>query len=97
MSEFFARPWWGRIWVCQDLAVASAPKFQCGDIMLELDIIENFMKFFTENIYKLYAVTRAYGEIYFSAVGAIYHNIMKVDNLLLIRSYVQEYRSRGKP
>jgi hypothetical protein len=34
IAEIFSKPWWGRVWIIQELLVAKTPVFQCGRNMI---------------------------------------------------------------
>jgi hypothetical protein len=43
MQGLFWRPWWSRVWVLQELALAPAAKFFCGGAIMEFDDIRTLL------------------------------------------------------
>ena len=46
LLEFMKRPWWGRIWVSQEYAMATKVRFLCGRLVMEWPILETFVYVF---------------------------------------------------
>jgi hypothetical protein len=44
ISALLSAPWWGRIWVCQELAVAKSAIFACGYETIPAEYIADFLK-----------------------------------------------------
>lgn len=42
VSKFFERPWWERVWVSQEFAMASKAKFLCGSLVIKESVLEQF-------------------------------------------------------
>lgn len=54
LEEFLQRPWWGRIWVTQEIAVATKATFMCGDLRMPLGHVDQFI-FFIASLRNLFA------------------------------------------
>jgi hypothetical protein len=46
LRSFVLRPWWTRVWVVQEISVASSVTFVCGDQRTEYDDLHNALQFY---------------------------------------------------
>ncbi len=44
ISDFFGCPWFSRVWVCQEYALATQRQFQCGHTLISSEEVLNFSK-----------------------------------------------------
>jgi Heterokaryon incompatibility protein (HET) len=44
VSDFFGRPWFSRVWVCQEYALAPSRQFQCGAVLVPADAVLDFSR-----------------------------------------------------
>ncbi|KAH6716433.1 heterokaryon incompatibility protein-domain-containing protein, partial [Leptodontidium sp. MPI-SDFR-AT-0119] len=46
LRSFVLRPWWTRVWVVQEISVASSVTFVCGDQRIKYDDLHNALQFY---------------------------------------------------
>jgi hypothetical protein len=46
LRSFVVRPWWTRVWVVQEISVASSVTFVCGDQRISYDHLHNALQFY---------------------------------------------------
>jgi hypothetical protein len=58
--DLMARPWWHRVWVMQELAVCSNPRFLCGNKYISTEHLESALAQYrelTESFHRLPGMT----------------------------------------
>lgn len=95
--EFMKRPWWGRVWVSQEYAMATKAHFLCDGLVIELHIFEYFecvWKFCEPLLSEIHREKRLSS---FSVYAEILDHAEKLFFLLTKRLSVQESISQQTP
>ena len=97
LSQFLERPWWGRIWVSQEVAVASKMRFFCGSLVIQMPIIEDFINFWQSYHLMMGPIAAETGTIRNPFINKLYFHMIKLVVLACNRRHFQQSISQGTP
>ena len=97
LVKFMQRPWWGRIWVSQEIAVARKAKFLCGNLRMSLEVVENFVWFFVFSSPLLKKISYRHSPANNALIANILDRAMPMSITLMGRILVQNSFVKGGP
>ncbi|KAL8783698.1 MAG: hypothetical protein Q9213_004437 [Squamulea squamosa] len=97
LSQFLKRPWWGRIWVSQEIALASKARFFCGNLVIEMPVVERFDKSWRYHGSMILHILAGISTAKRRNIQEVTHYMLMSSNLMDNRNRVQKSISQGTP
>lgn len=95
--KFVERPWWGRVWVSQEYAMATKAHFLCGRHVMSLFIVEYFLGVWNHCQPLLMQITSEKRSASFHVHGETLYHTGKIFFLVTTRWLVQRSISQRTP